>query len=86
MIGYSRELLKRTVELWQPYSSKELSSDDAREIAENAVNLFTLLIELERKIEANEQTGTENSEALFTARQRERTWTRDDTVQGIWKL
>ena len=47
MAEYSTEFLKRTIEVWQPYYSTPLTLEDAREIAENMVNLATLLLELD---------------------------------------
>jgi len=34
---------------WQPFSSSVLSEEDAREIAENIMGLFSLLSEWEKK-------------------------------------
>jgi hypothetical protein len=55
MDDFSEEFLKRTIEVWQPYCSKTLSLEDAREIAVNMVGLFSLLHELEQKYEEKEK-------------------------------
>jgi hypothetical protein len=57
MSEYSREFLERTVEVWQRYSSSKLTLEDAREIAENMVELFSLLMELDRKYGKGEEEG-----------------------------
>ena len=40
--------LDRTVEVFQPYSPKPLSREDAREIAANLTGLFGILLELKK--------------------------------------
>lgn len=49
MSEYSEAFLKKTAEIWQPYSRTPLTLEDAREIAANATALFTCLIELDKK-------------------------------------
>ena len=49
MTNYSNEFLERTIKVWQPYSKEPLTLDDAREITENMVNFFKLLMETDRK-------------------------------------
>ena len=49
MADYSKEFLEKTIKVWQPYSETLLTLEDAREIAENVVNLYKLLFELEKK-------------------------------------
>ena len=44
MFKYSKEFLKSTIKVWQPYSPTPLSLDDAREITENMTALFNFLI------------------------------------------
>ena len=44
MDKYSKEFLKDTIQVWQPYSPTPLSSDDAREITENMTTLFNFLL------------------------------------------
>jgi hypothetical protein len=61
MSEYSREFLERTVEVWQRYSSSKLTLEDAREIAENMVELFSLLRELDRKYSKGEEEGERES-------------------------
>lgn len=45
----SAELIKKTIEVWQPLSETTLTEEDAREIVENMTSLFSLLLELESK-------------------------------------
>jgi hypothetical protein len=45
----SLELLKRTIEVWQPLSKEKLTEEDAREIIENMTGLFSLLLELDQR-------------------------------------
>ncbi len=42
---YSRDLLERTKQVWQPRTARQLTDDDAREIIENMVGFFRLLHE-----------------------------------------
>ncbi|MEW5816239.1 MAG: hypothetical protein AB1798_12690 [Spirochaetota bacterium] len=46
---FDKEFLEKTIKVWQPYSPIPLSLEDAREIAENMTDLFSFLIELEKK-------------------------------------
>lgn len=46
---YSKEFIQKTIDVWQPYSKDSLIEEDAREIADNMINLFEFLIELEDK-------------------------------------
>lgn len=41
--------LDRTIEVWQPYSSRVITREDAREITENVANIFKILQEWEAK-------------------------------------
>ena len=43
MADFSRELLERTIEVWQPHYERPLTLEDAREIAENMIALFEVL-------------------------------------------
>jgi len=47
---YSKDFLERTIEVWQPYCSTPLSSNDAREITENMTALFNFLIDNDGKL------------------------------------
>ena len=42
-----QELTDNTIALWQPRTTRELSGEDAREIAENLVGFFKVLSEWE---------------------------------------
>ncbi len=37
--------LLKTVEVWQPYYDRKLTTEDAREIATNLVEFFNILVE-----------------------------------------
>ncbi len=49
MKHYSNEFLEKTIKVWQPYSKAPLSLEDAKEITDNVVALYTFLSELEKK-------------------------------------
>lgn len=64
MAEFSKVFLEKTIKVWQPYSPDSLSLEDAREIAENAVNLCSFLFELEQKygkVTATNDIGYEKS-------------------------
>lgn len=46
---YSKEFLEKTIKVWQPYSNEPLTLEDAREMSENMVNFFKLLMETDKK-------------------------------------
>jgi len=51
------QLIARTRETWQPRAGRNLSDEDAREIAENVTGFFRLLLEWEaRKKEGTRET------------------------------
>lgn len=45
----ARERLARTIEVWGPRSSRPLTEEDAREICENVLLFFRVLIEWKAK-------------------------------------
>lgn len=45
----SKELLEKTIQVWQPHYKEPLTLQDAQEIIDNVYNLFRLLDELDRK-------------------------------------
>ena len=49
MAKYPKEYLEMTIRLWQPYSPETLTLDDAQEIADNVIGLYSYLLELKRK-------------------------------------
>ncbi len=49
MDNYSKEFLEKTIKVWQPYSPIPLTLEDAREIADNMLGLFSFVLELEQK-------------------------------------
>ncbi len=40
-----RQFIDRTLEVWQPRTSRALTREDARQIAENATSFFRILLE-----------------------------------------
>lgn len=61
-MDYSKGFLENTIKVWQPYSPDPLTLEDAREIEENFVGLFALVLELEQKNgEISLDTHTENN-------------------------
>lgn len=46
---YSDEFLDRTIKVWQPYLKEPLTREDAREIAQNFVGFFEVLMEWDRE-------------------------------------
>lgn len=42
---FSRDFLLETLEVWQPYYEKELTGEDAREIATGMTGFFNILAE-----------------------------------------
>jgi len=48
MTEYSAEFIQKTIGVWQPYSKDKLTSDDAKEIADNMTALFLFLDELDK--------------------------------------
>ena len=51
---YSKEFLKKTIEVWQPYASTPISLDNAREILQNMTALFNFLLTENKNIENKE--------------------------------
>jgi flagellin-specific chaperone FliS len=49
MNNYSKEFLEKTIKVWQPYSNFTLTLEDAREIADNMLSLFSFVFKLEKK-------------------------------------
>lgn len=55
MEKYSKNFIKETIEVWQPYSNITLSPTDAIEITENMISLFNFLITVD--IKNNQKEG-----------------------------
>ena len=55
MADYSKEFLDKIIKVWQPYTPTPLTSEDAREIAENMTELFKFLFELDEKYKKEEK-------------------------------
>lgn len=47
MRGTKEQFIDRTLEVWQPRTSKVLTGEDARQIAENVTEFFQILTEWE---------------------------------------
>lgn len=45
----SEECLDQTIKVWQPYSERTLTREDAREITTNLAGFFRVLMEWERE-------------------------------------
>ena len=43
------EFLEKTIKFWQPYSKEPLTREDAREIIQNFVGFFEVLMEWDRE-------------------------------------
>ncbi len=54
MAKYSKELLEKTIKVWQPHSPEPLTLDDAQEIINNAISLYSYLFELKQKYDQKE--------------------------------
>lgn len=48
----SEEFLDQTIEVWQPYSKRALTREDAREITANVTGFFQVLMQWKREEEA----------------------------------
>ncbi|MBI2471486.1 MAG: hypothetical protein HYV59_09630 [Planctomycetes bacterium] len=55
MAKFSKEYLEKTIKVWQLHSLTPLSMEDAREIAENMIGLYSFLLELEQKSSVEER-------------------------------
>ena len=54
MDKYSKEFLKDTIQVWQPFCLTPLSLDDVREITENMTALFNFLLTENKNIKNKE--------------------------------
>ena len=54
MNKYSKKFLKKTIQIWQPYSPTPLSFNDAREITGNMTALFNFLLTESKNIKSKE--------------------------------
>ena len=55
MANYSKEFLEKTIRIWQPHSPDPLTYEDAQEIADNMVDLYSFLIDLKQKHDQEEK-------------------------------
>ena len=51
-------LIERTLHVWQPRVGRELSREDARQIAENAIGFFSVLAKWSRAEKLASMTST----------------------------
>lgn len=49
MADYSEQFLQETIQVWQPHNSEPLSLENAQEIVDNILNLYSYLNELNEK-------------------------------------
>jgi hypothetical protein len=56
-----RQLIDRTLEVWQPRNAERLSDEDARAILENVKGFFTLLLEWETNEQQKKGGGQDES-------------------------
>ena len=49
-MAISDEFLDETIRLWQPYYKEPLTREDAREIIQNFVGFFEVLMEWDREV------------------------------------
>jgi flagellin-specific chaperone FliS len=54
MAKYPKEYLEKTIKLWQPYCPEPLSLEDAQEIADNVIGLYSYLLQLKENHEKKE--------------------------------
>jgi hypothetical protein len=70
----SEEFLDQTIKVWQPYSGRTLTHQDARDIATNMVGFFQLLAEWDREekaprsLEGPPMPGSEKSKIRLLSR------------------
>jgi hypothetical protein len=56
-----KNLIARTLEVWQPRSARRLSEEDARKTAENVAGFFTLLLEWEASQQDKQVSADDDS-------------------------
>ena len=59
MVTYKKELLDKTIAVWQPYSKEPLTLEDSREIVHNTVGFFTLLMKWEKEAQSKNTEAKE---------------------------
>jgi len=64
MPNYSKRLLEKTITAWQPFSLSILLEEDAREITENVIGLFSLLSEWTYKNDEKTKNKKEKNEGI----------------------
>jgi hypothetical protein len=61
-----KEFTRRTIDLWQRRTSRELTEEDAREITANMSGIFRLLAEWDRAIHREQEQPSANGQAAET--------------------
>ncbi len=55
MAEYPKNFLQKTIQVWQPHTPEPLSLEDAQEIADNLIGLYSYLLELKEKYDQEEK-------------------------------
>jgi hypothetical protein len=57
-----KEFTRRTIDLWQPRTARELAEEDAREITANMSGFFRLLTEWDRDTHRKQENSRPHQE------------------------
>jgi len=57
--GERNKSIERALDVWQPRSSRKLTSEDVRQIAENTTGFFRILLEWQAKERALQERESE---------------------------
>ena len=63
MGNYNKELIDKTIDVWQPHSEKKLTEEDAREIIENLTGFFDTLARWDRESTNSNTTSKDDQES-----------------------
>jgi hypothetical protein len=58
--GKGNKSIERALDVWQPRSSRKLTSEDIRQITENTTGFFRILLEWEANERALRESKSEN--------------------------
>jgi hypothetical protein len=72
----TRDYLEKTRAFWQPYAERELTREDAREMARNLIGFFTVLREWTRRERERARCGVVETASSSPRRKRGRPGTR----------
>jgi hypothetical protein len=75
----TRDYLETTRAFWQPYAERELTREDAREMARNLIGFFTVLREWTRRERERARCGVVETASSSPRRKRGRPRTRSAT-------